>query len=89
MRADYEKPMVYIDDFTVSQSIAAGCGAVAGGNTLGKPTHWDKTTCGWNNGVDVLWTDANQECHEKVPDYAEVDGVCYNNPGGGNSIFSS
>lgn len=91
MKKEYIKPGIIIEDFTISQSISAGCGAHPGGNSTGKPNHWNKTTCGWQvgNGI-VLWLDelANP-CTEGNEENEIVSGICYNNPEGGNSIFSS
>ncbi len=89
MKETYVKPQLQIEYFALSQSIAAGCGAVAGGNTLGKPSHWNKTTCGWDMGNLVVWTEANIGCTVKWGEDDEFNAVCYNNPNGGNSIFSS
>lgn len=96
MKQIYKKPQLHIEYFSLSQSIAAGCGAVSGGNSLGQANHWDKETCGWKVGSDVYWAESSNACigDGKIPDeYADmpgvVEGVCYNNPEGGNSIFSS
>lgn len=50
MKKVYVKPALQVEYFGLTQSIAAGCGAVPGGNSLGKPNHWDKSTCGWDMG---------------------------------------
>lgn len=93
MKKEYVKPGIIIEDFVLAQNISNGCGAVPGGNTLGKPTHWDTTTCGWdlNDGTNcIIWV--QQEggvCTFNWSPEASYDGICYNNPGGGNSIFNS
>lgn len=90
LKRTYEKPLFAVECFTMAQSVAAaGCGAVAGGNTLGGPNQWTKTDCGWNMGNQVVWTEANSGCSVKLGENDPFDAVCYNNPGGGNSIFSS
>lgn len=88
MKAEYKKPFAHIEHFTLSQTIASGCGATPGGDTLGKPNHWDKTTCGWEMGNLVVWTDDNEGCTFKWGADDPMDGVCYNNPSDGG-IFSS
>ena len=90
MKQVYTKPVLMMETFNLTQTIAAGCGAAAGGNTLGRPAQWSKSTCGWDLGNEILWaenTDAN--CNSYLSVDEDVNGLCYNNPGGGNSIFGS
>ena len=89
MKKVYVKPALQVEYFGLTQSIAAGCGAVPGGNSLGKPNHWDQSTCGWDMGNLVSWTDGNNGCDMKWGENDPWEGICYNNPGGGNSIFTS
>ena len=91
MKKAYIKPVVYMEKFDLSQSIAAGCGAVAGGSSLGKPAHWSKETCGWNLGNMILWAESTGNCTDiiEIDEPVENIGICYNNPSGGSSIFSS
>lgn len=89
MKKKYMKPAVYMETFNLSQSIAAGCGAPAGGGSLGKPAHWSKETCGWDMGNFILWVADTVNCNEGIGTDENVNGVCYNNPNGGSSIFSS
>lgn len=78
-----------MEKFDLSQSIAAGCGAVAGGSSLGKPAHWNKDTCGWDLGNVILWVESTGHCNADVGTNEDFEGICYNNPSGGSSIFSS
>lgn len=89
MKGKYVKPQLNIEYFSLSQSIASGCGSVPGGNELGKPSHWDKASCGWAMGDTVVWTEENTGCNLKWGADDPWDAVCYNNPDGGNSVFSS
>lgn len=94
MKKKYVKPGIIIEDFVLAQNISGGCGAVPGGNTLGKPTHWDNTTnCGWdlNDGSNyIIWVkQIGSTCTSDWPADVPYDGICYNNPQGGNSIFNS
>lgn len=89
MRKVYKKPHLFMETFSITQSVATGCGAVGGGNTLGKPTHWEKETCGWSFDNIIVWTDANNSCSIKWDKNDPYMSVCYNNPEGGNNIFSS
>ena len=94
MKKIYEKPGMYVENFSLSQSIAAGCNALHD-STLGNPTHWSKTTCGWNLGNVVVWPDTEickagdgQITVPWSPD-APFEGVCYNNPTANAAIFNS
>ncbi len=89
MKKVYVKPALQVEYFDLTQSIASGCGAAPGGNSLEKPNHWDKSTCGWDMGNLVIWTEANSGYSLKWDADAPWEGVCYNNPEGGNSIFTS
>lgn len=90
MKQLYTKPVLMMEHFTLTQTVASGCGAVPGGNTTGRPAHWSKSTCGWEVGSDIIWVEgANSNCNFDWGVDDEIEGICYNNPGGGNSIFTS
>lgn len=90
MKKKYQSPKVYIESFELSQTIASGgCGA-AHNSHFGGPTHWSKTTCGWKDpsyGVIVFAHDT--ACNLKVDPNTDYNGICYNAPSAGNSIFGS
>lgn len=91
MRKAYTKPQIHIEKFILSQSIAS-CGA-AHTSSLGGPNHWSKKTCGWVVGNEVYWSSVpgcGNDLDDVYPeDWDELGAVCYNNPSGGNTIFSS
>lgn len=87
MKQKYMKPAIVMEQFELSQSIAESCGAV--NSSLGDPNLMDKHTCGWDVGFTVVWLDTNNACVFPQEDYVEFQGVCYNNPSGHNTIFSS
>lgn len=90
MKTVYRKPIATIEYFTLSQSVAAGCGAVAGGNSLGGPNIGSRESCGWDLGNIILWLDDGSKiCTSFAGADEDVFGVCYNNPEGGNNIFAS
>lgn len=89
MKEVYIKPQLHIEYFSLSQSIASCTGVTGGGNTLGKPSHWDKTTCGWDVGGYVIWTNVNNCPDEQAGEDEIIEGVCYNNPSGDAVAFSS
>ena len=86
MKRRYEKPTVNVEQFELAQSIAAGCRAAEGGS-LGRPGNQSQDTCGWVFGEQVVWTDGTA-CNLVMPPDIPFDGVCYNNPCGGMSIFA-
>lgn len=89
MKKSYIKPELHVEHFTLSQSIASCAGVTGGGSTLGKPSHWSKTTCGWDVGGYIIWTEASNCPDEQAGADEEIDGVCYNNPSGSVVAFSS
>lgn len=89
MKKTYTKPSIQIEKFCLSQSIASGCGA-SSDSTLGRPSHGDKATCGWDMGNLVVWTgDGSSGCNWPWGVDERFDSVCYNNPNGGMTIFGS
>lgn len=89
MKRTYIKPEIRMEHFTLSQSIASCTGVTGGGSTLGKPSHWDKSTCGWDLGGYIVWTEPNSCPDEQASPDEVIDGVCYNNPSGHVVAFSS
>lgn len=89
MKEVYSKPVLHVETFRLSQSIASGCAVPpAGQSTIGRANQWGRASCGWNMGNVVLWVEAPQ-CDLPTDPNAEVNGVCYNNPNGGVTIFHS
>ena len=84
----YVKPQLQVEYFTLSQNIATGCN-VPSGTTLGKPNHGDRANCGWDLGNWVIWHDAKICVNEQARLDENIVGLCYNNPNGGCTIFSS
>ena len=89
MKKAYNKPELYVESFQLTQSIAGTCSAEWGGNTLGSPNHDSKSTCGWDMGNMVLWIDSTTKCSMSLSEDSEFQGICYNTPSGGNTIFGS
>lgn len=89
MKQVYTKPVLMVETFTLTQTIATKCGA-AHDSTLGTPTHYSKSTCGWDMGGNVvIWTTEVSSCVIKEDKDIMINGVCYNNPDGNSSIFGS
>ena len=88
MKKAYTKPGFYIENFSLSQSIATDCGLIRGQEgTLGKPGLKTKESCGWDMGNLIVWT-ANSTCTLEIGAETPFEGVCYNAPNGGTSIFA-
>ena len=94
MKKVYTKPVLVMDDFTLSQSIAHNCGHMLDHK---QATLKYKDSCGWDLGIDleykaggtdILWVSA-PACSIPTSANAEGAGVCYNNPEGGFNIFNS
>lgn len=86
MKKIYQKPGIYVENFGLSQSIAATCGVGNPESTLGKPNQADKNSCGWDMGNMVIWVTA-PACQIPMGENADFNGFCYNNPNGGVTIF--
>lgn len=86
MKQNYVKPTIMIERFSLCQNIAAGC---APGNEWGSANIGDKSSCGWiTPGGQILWLEGTV-CKDHYGPDDEFYGVCYNNPGGGMTIFGS
>ena len=82
MKKQYEKPVMYIERFTLSQTIALNCGENV---DLGEPMYGSKETCGWNIDGTIVFT-SKPNCVELTEVFLDV---CYNAPAGGNNVFAS
>jgi len=89
MKKQYSKPGILIESFNISQNISSGCNSTPGGSSLGHVNHWSKTTCGWQSGNLSWWLEGNTKCIIPLGEEDDINGICYNNPSGGNTIFSS
>lgn len=87
MKAVYKKPVLRLEYFTLSQSIAS-CGDFSD-STLGEPGNHQDRTCGWDMGNVTIWTGQGDSCDLWWGADDEYNGVCYNNPNPGLQIFGS
>ena len=93
MKAKYTKPVLHMETFSLSQSVATNCGA-AHSSTLGGPTWGDATNCVWKLSEYETYFLMGSSCTiEFTSEEANTPGIfenmCYNNPTPGQSIFSS
>ena len=92
MKQVYKKPVLIMESFTMTQSIAHNCGQTL---DFQQATLKYKSTCGWNTGIDgdgngsidVLFVNGNT-CNRTIGEN-DFPGVCYNNPNGGFNVFNS
>ena len=82
MKKAYQKPMLIVERFTLSQTIAHNCGKNL---DFSMATHATIETCGWDIGGLEFFMDPTI-CDFSV-EYFE--GVCYNAPEGGYNVFQS
>lgn len=93
MKKTYTKPVLHMEDFTLSQSIAHNCGK---GLDWGQAGLKYKSTCGWKTGADlnfdgvddIVFVNGNTQCSPQIGEN-DWEGVCYNNPDGGLNVFNS
>lgn len=88
MKKKYVKPMITMDLFSLTQSIAATCG-VEHDAEMGYPLQDTKQTCGWYmDDVITLFLIDSAFCTLPLED-GDDSTYCYNNPSGGTEIFGS
>jgi len=96
MKEQYVKPILVYENFSLAQTIARNCGDTHT-SSLGESTHYNYDTCAWDAGgltIFLLYVE-NGPCEDWGPespdevDGFEIEGMCYNNPDGGQEIFSS
>ena len=88
MKKPYEKPGLLVESFALSQSIATSCVVNRHNSTVGSPTFSDVPSCGWSDGLSIIWV-SEPACNEFYPNNAELDIGCYNGPAGDYTVFSS
>ena len=85
MKEQYVKPVIFFENFSLTQTIARNCGD-AHDSTIGESTHYDEETCTWVLGDFTVFFG---HCEYDIDEEGEIEGFCYNNPDGGQGIFSS
>lgn len=82
MKKAYEKPVLCIERFTLSQTIATGCGSNL---DLSMATQQDVYACAWDIGEFRIFLN---EPNCDMPADGLID-ICYNGPQPGFNVFSS
>jgi len=93
VKETYIKPVFYYESFGLTQSIAKAC-EMHHTDTLGNSNHYSELTCEWDFDGETMFfiTGLNADCDDGPdPEDEEFDfgGLCYNNPDGQGTIFSS
>lgn len=84
MKKEYKKPMIVIEEFSLSQTVARKCSESISKDDVNLG---DINICGWviADGV-IAFVEGEGVCQMNGE---EITGMCYNNPGEGNYIFDS
>lgn len=80
MKEAYIKPAFYIERFSLTQNIAAGCGYTSGVNVD------SKDACSYSEGAPSLFV-ADGICDQVVGVHDSVVEICYNAPNSSQAIF--
>ena len=90
MKEKYVKPVIMIERFSLTQSIAVACGSSVV-NPLAKHNHSDAFSCAWIMPEGSVFTNADHGCVDIEPDPDNVDfwNYCYNNPTADMLMFGS
>lgn len=90
MKKTYVKPGIIIENFSLAQNIASGC-SVDRNRHFGDPNQASKYTCGWvdNEFGDVIFLEKGPCKTPGITEDTTVEGLCYNAPAAGVSIFGS
>ena len=101
MKERYVKPELLMESFSLTQTIARNCGDTHTGS-FGESNHYNENTCQWviGDGEDAIYLffvgacDDSWAIGDPEPGDDEIagdfiEGLCYNNPSGGQEIFSS
>ena len=86
MKKAYNKPLLIVERFALSQTIASGCGNMS---QYGYPTLARKWECGWNlNDAVVIFLEGVTGCDLQL-EYDAWEGICYSAAAGGMNVFRS
>lgn len=82
MKKKYEKPMILIENFSLSETIAAGCDVKVETQNSGQ--------CGLEFGAQTIFLVDVQGCTKKYTvDDGSFNGLCYHNPTDSTNLFNS
>ena len=100
MKEEYVKPLIVFESFSLTQTIARNCGDTHD-STLGQSNHLEPNSCQWIVGdpndpdtasiyfFEGACRDAEEGGIGGPDDDWDFGALCYNNPDGGQEVFSS
>lgn len=84
MKANYTKPMLAVEMFSLTQSVTRDCLDSIPDNRV---NFNDPYGCGWDvGGGRIFFVEGGNACNTNGEG---MNGVCYNNPSEGHYIFRS
>lgn len=84
MKANYSKPLLAMEMFSMTQSTARDCADSIPQDRL---NFSDPNGCGWDVGMNqIFFLEGGTACNMNGEGML---GICYNNPSEGNYIFRS
>lgn len=89
MKKPYEKPMLYVEDFSLSEHIATGCEVV---NVSGPKNSTTPMSCSLDLGFGPnmrVFTHGNVLCDLQFEPDGSDGFDCYHGPQADHSVFSS
>ena len=83
MKKKYVKPQIVIENFSLSETIAAGCEVIIDTQASGQ--------CGADFGGDMIFITGYTGCQdwEVEPDDGQFNGICYHVPIESKNLFNS
>ena len=89
MKSKYMKPVLRIETFSLTQSVAQSCGWDLGAS-YGRPLLNHPHGCAWEDeSGDAIFVDANSACAMVWDIDSDVNGACFNAPTNPNQLFNS
>jgi len=92
MKQTYVKPKIFVERFSLTQSIAVNCGIPASVGTMGNNLHSDPYSCMWDFGSVTAFMESGTGCasaYDQIAEGEDIDGYCYNNPTADMAVFGS
>ena len=86
MKQTYSKPVLNIEDFKLSQTVAWGCGGEIDYENVNFNSH---EYCGYRFDDGTVYFIDKKVCNDTTLGDSILGVVCYNNPEGGYALFRS
>lgn len=86
MKQKYIKPIISIEKFNLSQTVALGCGGYV---DYERVNFNSREKCGYDIGGGTIFFVEEPACTDMSIGEGDTGIACYNNPDGGWTIFRS